>query len=98
MSHTKVDTVCLFSGKAKVEFLAAHTMKAYRGAEVWLHLFLISALEMETTGYLHAQGALPWYPLSRKLGGPQSRADGFGEKKSRLPLRGLEHHSVSPEH
>jgi len=23
---------------------------------------------MEGTGYLHAQGALPWYPLSRKLG------------------------------
>jgi hypothetical protein len=73
---------------------AADAMKAYRGNGGITPLILISALEMEATGYLHAQGALTWYPLSTKLGGPQSRYGGFVEKQNSFPLRGLEPRSV----
>jgi hypothetical protein len=46
---------------------------------------------MEVSGKLHApaalsQGKSPWYPLDRRLVGPQSRSEGGGEEKnSQLP-------------
>jgi hypothetical protein len=46
---------------------------------------------MEVSGHLHAQAALPqgkwpWYPLDRRLGGPQSRSGrGSEEKNSQAP-------------
>jgi hypothetical protein len=41
---------------------------------------------MEVSGQLHAPAALlrrksPWYPLDRKLGGPQSRSGHSGKAK-----------------
>jgi hypothetical protein len=45
---------------------------------------------MEVSGQLHAQAILPqgkrpWYPLDRKVGGPQSRCErGDEEKNSQL--------------
>jgi hypothetical protein len=32
-----------------------------------------------TPGQLHPQGKSPWYPLDRRLGGPQSRSGRDGE-------------------
>jgi hypothetical protein len=46
---------------------------------------------MEVSGQLHAPAALPqrkspWYPLDRRLGGPQNRSERGGEEKnSQLP-------------
>jgi hypothetical protein len=50
---------------------------------------------MEVSGQLHAMAALPpakelWYPLDRKLGGPQSQSGRGGEEKNSQPLQGQE--------
>jgi hypothetical protein len=39
---------------------------------------------------LNPQGKRPWYPLYRKLGGPQGRAVRGGEEKNSQPLPRLE--------
>jgi hypothetical protein len=38
---------------------------------------------------LYPQGKNPWYPLDRRLGGPQSRSGRGGEKKNSQPPPGL---------
>jgi hypothetical protein len=48
---------------------------------------------MEVSGQLHAPGRFtpgkdPWYPVDRRLGGPQSRSRRGGEKKYILPPAG----------
>jgi hypothetical protein len=50
---------------------------------------------MEVSGQLHAPAALPpgknsWYPLDRRLDGPQSRSGRGGEGKYSEPLPGIE--------
>jgi hypothetical protein len=50
---------------------------------------------MEMSGQLHVpaalpQGKSPWYPLDRKLGGPQNRSGQRGVEKNSQPLSGLE--------
>jgi hypothetical protein len=66
-------------------FLPEHrAMKAYWGMEVQLHACLTSTLD---GGQFHApasfpQGKTPWYPLYRRVGGPQSRSGNGGEKNS----------------
>jgi hypothetical protein len=45
---------------------------------------------------LYTQGKSPWYPLDRKLGGPQSRSGRGGEEKNSQPLPGLEPPIVQP--
>jgi hypothetical protein len=47
---------------------------------------------MEVSGQLYAPAALPqeknpWYPLGRRLGGPQSRSGRGGEEKISQPRR-----------
>jgi hypothetical protein len=42
---------------------------------------------------LYPQGNILWYPLDRRLGGPQSRG---GEEKNSQPLPGLELPIVQP--
>jgi hypothetical protein len=44
---------------------------------------------------LYPRGKKPRYPLDRRLGGPQSRSGRRGQKKSPLPLLGIE--SRSPD-
>jgi hypothetical protein len=39
---------------------------------------------------LYPQGKNPWYPLDRRVGGPQSRSERGGEDKNSKPLQGLE--------
>jgi hypothetical protein len=56
---------------------------------------------MEMSGEFRALPALPqvkgpWYPLDRKLGGPQSRSGRFDEEKNSQPLPGLEPLIVQP--
>jgi hypothetical protein len=43
-----------------------------------------------TTRPLYFQGKSPWYPLGRRLGGPESRSGRGGEEKHSQPLPGLE--------
>jgi hypothetical protein len=48
-----------------------------------------------TTRTLYPQGKSPWYPLDRRLGGPQSRSGhGVKEKNSKTP-RGIDSRSSS---
>jgi hypothetical protein len=61
---------------------------------------LTSALD-GFSGQLHAPAALPtgkssWYPLDRRLGGPQSRSGRGGEEKNSQPLPGLEPPIIQP--
>jgi hypothetical protein len=39
---------------------------------------------------LYPQGKNPWYPLNRRLGGPQSRFGHCGEEKNSQPPPGIE--------
>jgi hypothetical protein len=55
---------------------------------------------MEVSGQLQApaalpQGKSPWYPLDRRLGGPQSRSGRGGEEKNSQPPPGIEPPSSS---
>jgi hypothetical protein len=43
-----------------------------------------------TTRPLYPQGKSPWYPLDRRLGGPQSLSGRGGENKNSKPLPGIE--------
>jgi hypothetical protein len=54
-------------------------MKAYRGVDVQIHIFLTSALaggewSASRPGRFTPGGKSPRYPLDRRLGGPQSRS------------------------
>jgi len=37
---------------------------------------------MEVSGQLYTQGKSPWYPLDRRLGGPQTQSGSGGEEKN----------------
>jgi hypothetical protein len=45
---------------------------------------------------LYPQGKSPWYPLDRRLDGPQSRSGRGGEEKNYQPLLGLEPPTIQP--
>jgi hypothetical protein len=45
---------------------------------------------------LYPQGKNLWYPLDRRLGGPQSRSGRGGEGKNSQPLPGLESPIIQP--
>jgi hypothetical protein len=50
---------------------------------------------MEKHGQLHALATLPlgkspWYPLDRRLGGPQTKSGRCSKEKNVLPLPGIE--------
>jgi hypothetical protein len=56
---------------------------------------------MEVSGRLHSPAVLPqgkrlWYPLDRRLGGPQSRSGRGGEEKNSQPLPRLEPPIIQP--
>jgi hypothetical protein len=40
--------------------------------------------------FASSPGKSPWYPLDRRLGGPQSRSGRGGEEKNSQPLPGIE--------
>jgi len=45
---------------------------------------------------LYPQGKSPWYPLDRRLGGPQSCSGHGGEEKNSQPPPGIE--PLNPDH
>jgi hypothetical protein len=49
-----------------------------------------------TPRLLYPQGKSPWYPLDRRLGGPQNRSESGGEEKNSQPLPGIEHPIIQP--
>jgi hypothetical protein len=70
-------------------------MKAYWGVEIQLHAFFDLGTRWRwvvnfTPQPLYTQGRSPWYPLGRRLGGPQSRSGRGGEEKNSQRLPGLE--------
>jgi hypothetical protein len=72
-----------------------HAMKAYWGVEVQLHPFFDLGnrwrwLMSFTPRPLYPQGKSPWYPLDKRLGGPQSRSGRGGEEKNSQPPPGIE--------
>jgi hypothetical protein len=76
-------------------------MKAYWKMEVWLQTFLISALDGIEWSALRPGRFIPlrknrWYPLDRKLIGPQSQSGCGGEEKNSQPLPGLEPPIMQP--
>jgi hypothetical protein len=61
-------------------------MKAYGGVDVYIHIFLTSALtgnewSASRPKPLYPRGNSPRYALDRRLGGPQSRSGRRGEEK-----------------
>jgi hypothetical protein len=69
--------------------------KVYGGVEIQIHTFLTSTLH-EGKGSSSSPGRfipgkrMLWYPLDRRLGGPQSRSGRGGEEKNSQPLPGLQ--------
>jgi hypothetical protein len=49
-----------------------------------------------TPRLLYPQGKITWYPLDRRLRGPQNRSERGGEKKNSQPLPGLELPIIQP--
>jgi len=45
---------------------------------------------------LYPQGKSPWYPLDRRLGGPQSQSGCSGEEKNSQPLLELKPSIIQP--
>jgi hypothetical protein len=45
---------------------------------------------------LYPQGKIPWYPVDRRLGGPQNRSGRGGEEKNCQTLPGLEPPIIQP--
>jgi hypothetical protein len=46
--------------------------------------------QLHAPAALYPQGKSPWYPLSKRLGGPQSQSGHGGEEKISQPVLGLE--------
>jgi hypothetical protein len=67
-----------------------HAMKAYWGSgdvaplNLWLGTRWRRVVSF-TPRPLYSQGKSPWYPLDRRLGGPQSRSGRGGEEKNSHP-------------
>jgi hypothetical protein len=66
-----------------------HAIKTYGGVEVYLHSFLTEILDggdlsASRPGRFTPMVKSPWYPLDRRLGGPQSRS-GRGDEKKKIP-------------
>jgi hypothetical protein len=71
------------------------------GVDVWLHAFFDLDTRWRwvvsfTSWPLYSQGKSSWYPLDRRLGGPQSRSGRGSEEENSQPLSGFEPPSVQP--
>jgi hypothetical protein len=77
--------------KKSVRVIKHRTIKACGEMEVYLHVFLTSALNGGVVSFtprpLHPRGKSPWHSLVRRIGGPPSRCGSFGEKTDSLPFR-----------
>jgi hypothetical protein len=60
-------------------------MKTQLGMEIYLQVFLTSALDRGSQAHVPAALApekSPWYTLDRRLGGPQNRSGRGGKEKN----------------
>jgi hypothetical protein len=90
-----VNSLFLIGVKDKVKILVLfltnhHAMKAFGGVEVQLHSFFDLGIRWRwlvsfTHRPLYPQVKNPWYPLNKRLGGPQSRSGWGGEEKNSQP-------------
>jgi hypothetical protein len=76
-------------------------MKAYWGVEVQLQAFFDLDTRRRwvvsfTPRPLYPQGKCPWYPLDRRLCGPQNRTGRGGEDKNSQSLPELEPPIIKP--
>jgi hypothetical protein len=56
-------------------------MKAYGGVDIWIYIFLTSALAGDEWSASRPGRFNPPYPLDKRLGGPQSRSGKREEEK-----------------
>jgi hypothetical protein len=71
-------------------------MEAYWGSGGIAPLILWPRHYMEVSRQLYTQGKSPWYPLDRRLGGPQSCSGRGGEEKNSQSSPGMEPENRSP--
>jgi hypothetical protein len=80
--------------KLSMRLTKYHAMKAYWESGGIASRILWPRHYMEVISFtlrpLYHQGKSPWYPLDRRLGGPQSRSRRGGEEKNSQPLPGIE--------
>lgn len=71
------------------KIVAVHAMKAYRGAELWLHSFLTSAPDggewLTPSPGLFTPRKERRCSLNRRVDGPQNRSGRFGQNKIFCP-------------
>jgi hypothetical protein len=71
-------------------------MKAYGGVDMWIHVFLTSALvggecsASRPGPFLYLRGKSPRYPLDRSVGGLRYRSRYDVDKRKFFTLAGLE--------
>jgi hypothetical protein len=86
--------------KLKVKLSLPMPQRHVRREEVQHHSFLILALEAGEWSISCPTCLTPrkesQYPLSRRLGGPQSRSGCFTDEKNFLPLPGFKNWTVEP--
>jgi hypothetical protein len=78
-----------------------HAMKAYWGSGgITPRILDLGTRWRSVVSFTHRplypQGKNAWYPLDRRLGGPQSRSGRCGEEKIPQPLPGLKHQIIKP--
>jgi hypothetical protein len=78
-----------------------HAMKAYWGSgSIAPHILDLGTSRRRVVSFtprpLYPQRKSPWYPLDRRLGGPQSRSGRGGEEKNSQHPSGIEPRSSSP--
>jgi hypothetical protein len=68
----------------------------YNSTHYWpRHLMKVSS-QLHAPAPFHQEKSRPWYPLDRKLGGPQSRSGRGGDEKNSQRLPWLEHPTIQP--
>lgn len=72
-----------------MKVVRVHTMKAYKGVEFWLHLFLSRTLDGGDS-QLYSPAAFLWERTPvRRLGGSQSKSGRFGIEKNLVCFAGF---------
>jgi hypothetical protein len=94
-----VSSMAPWSTFVKAKLLSLSTPWSHVGrVDVWLHLFLSSALDAEWSVSRHGRVALSKeqiYPLTRRLGFLQSRSARLGDMKNPMPQAGFEPQTFS---
>jgi hypothetical protein len=89
------DTTVVERVKLSLCWTKHHAMKAFRGSGGIAPCIIDHGTRWRwvvgfTPRPLYPHGKSPWYPLDRRLGGPQSRSGRGGEEKNSQPPPGIE--------